>query len=82
MTEIDMVVESYYVVRASIPAVRKSEFETNCEIVWVKFLTSSSPLLFGVFYRPPDSPLSALEELNCSSSSISSDIPLLLCGAR
>jgi len=41
---------------------------------------TSCPLLFGVFYRPPDSSQSALEELNISLSSISSGIPLVLCG--
>ena len=57
-------------VRSSIPVVRMSELETNCEIVWVKLLTSPSHLLFGVFYRPPGPSLSALDELNSSLSLI------------
>ena len=66
-------------VRSSIPVVRMSELETNCEIVWVKLLTSPS-LLFGVFYRPPGPSLSALDELNSSLSLINGGTPLVLCG--
>jgi len=65
-------------VGSSIPAVRLAELETNCEIVWVKLLVSASPLLFRVFYRPLDSSLLCLEELNSSFRlpSTSSGIPL------
>ena len=67
-------------VRSSIPVVRMSELETNCEIVWVKLLTSPSHLLFGVFYCPPGPSLSAMDELNSSLSLINGGTPLVLCG--
>jgi len=67
-------------VRSSIPAVRMTDLETNYEILWVTLLCSSHPLLFGVFYHPPDSSVSTLEGLNSSLSSIPSGTRLVLCG--
>jgi len=42
-------------VHSSIPAVRMLYLQTNCEIVWIKLLTSPSSFLFGVCYRSPSS---------------------------
>ena len=49
-------------------------------LLWVKLLSSPNSILFGVFYHPPDSSLSVIEELNTSLSSIGSNTPLVLCG--
>ena len=43
-------------------------------------MTSDGPLLFGVFYRPPNSGISTLEELNTAISSIPRNFPSVLCG--
>ena len=42
------------------------DLETGCELIWAELPTSGSSVLFGVVYRPPQSPLSYLEKL-CSS---------------
>jgi len=76
-TEIYREVELCY---SAIPAVRMTDLETNCEILWVKLLCSPHPLLFSVFYHPPDSSVSTLEGLHSSLSSIPSGTPLVLCG--
>ena len=47
-------------IKSSIPSVRRSEFESNSEIIWIQLSTSDGPLLFGVFYRPPNSGISTL----------------------
>ena len=68
-------------VRSTIAAVRMLDLETNCEILWLKLLTAPSSFLFGVFYRPPGSPVDILGNLNCSLASIQgSSTPLVLCG--
>ena len=67
-------------IKSSIPAVRRSEFESHCEIIWIQLSTSDGPLLFGVFYRPPNSGISALSELNTAISSIPGNLRLVLCG--
>ena len=43
-------------------------------------MTSDGPLLFGVFYRPPNSGISTLEELNAAISSIPRNFPNVSCG--
>ena len=40
---------------STIPAIRMLEFETDCEILWIKLLTVSRSFLFRVFYRPTGS---------------------------
>ena len=42
-------------------------------------MTLDSPPLFGVFYRPPNSGISTLEELNTAISTIPGDFPIVLC---
>ena len=50
-------------IKSSITAVRRTDFESCCEIIWIQLVTSDGPLLFAVFYRPPNSGISTLEEL-------------------
>ena len=42
-------------IRSSIPAIRRTDLETHCEMLWIEVHTRDGPLLFGVFYRPPNS---------------------------
>ena len=67
-------------IRSSIPAVRRSEFESHCEIIWIQLSTSDSPLLFAVFNRPPHSGISTLTELDSAISCIPGNLRLVLCG--
>ena len=67
-------------IKSSIPAVRRSEFESHCEIIWIQLSTSDGPLLFGVFYRSPNSDVSTLIELNTAISTIPGGLRLVLCG--
>ena len=36
----------------------------NIELIWIHLICSGKPVLFGVFYRPPNSPDSYLLELH------------------
>jgi len=57
-------------VHSTILAVRIYDLETNCEILWINLLAKPDSFLFRVFYRPPDSSVDVLEELNHSLCSI------------
>ena len=37
-------------VREDIPAIRRQDLKTNCEVFWVKLLLVPSKLFVGVFY--------------------------------
>ena len=67
-------------IKSSIAAVRRTDFESCCEIIWIQLVTSDGPLLFGVFYCPPNSGITTLEELNTAISSILGNFPIVLCG--
>ena len=61
----------FIAVREGILAEHLSEFDSNCEIAWLKIhLQSKNSLIIGVFYRPPDSDITSLYELNDSISKV------------
>lgn len=66
--------------KSTIPAVRRFDLETNCELIWLQLFTKSGPLLFGTFYRPPSMSTTDLQELNSSLSMITDKYPILICG--
>ena len=45
-----------------ISSIRRSELETECEIMWCEIIISNpySRIMVGVFYRPPSSDVSYL----------------------
>ena len=53
--------------RSGIPAIRRTDLETDCEVLWVEITSATSSILLGVFYRPPatDS-MSVINELHRS----------------
>ena len=52
----------------------------NVELIWIQLICSGKPILFGVFYRPPNSPDSYLLELQYSLSLLPSKCPIFICG--
>ena len=40
-------------IRNNIPAIRRPDLETSCEVLWIELPLRSKPILLGVFYRPP-----------------------------
>ena len=68
-------------IRDSLNASLRPDLDDECEVLWVSIPTKSSPLLFGVFYRCPHAPLSALEALRSSVCSVVTQNQLVvLCG--
>ena len=67
-------------VKSVIPAVRRHDLETACELLWVELSSVTSKVLLGVFYRPPDSPADYLSQLEISLAGIPSSQPVVLCG--
>ena len=53
-------------VRDCLNAFRRQDLEAECELVWAELPTRDTSVLFGVVYRPPQSPVSYLEELRSS----------------
>ena len=63
-------------VKSSIPAVRRHDLETTCELLWVEIHKT----LFGVFYRPPNSPPEYIDQLRYSMERMHDTKPVILCG--
>ena len=38
----------------NLPAARRKDLETDCEIIWIELLRRNKPVLFGVYSRPPN----------------------------
>jgi len=52
------------------------EFDTDCELRWVKIhLDAAKTLIVGVFYRPPDSSTQCLHALNTSINNVRAKFP-------
>ncbi len=71
------------VLRNGIPAIRRTDLETDCELLWVEITpaSASSNFLLGVFYRPPGTiSSSVLNELHRSMSAIPDSQLVILCG--
>ena len=57
------------------------DLETGCELVWAESPTRCSSVLFGVVYRPPQSPLSYLEKLcNSMLCAVNCCVLMFICG--
>ena len=54
--------------------------EVDCELLWLELFSQTGPILFGTFYRPPNSALFALNSLNYSLLSIQTKYTVILCG--
>ena len=63
-------------VKSSIPAVRRQDLETTCELLWDEI----HKMLFGVFYRPPNSPPEYIDQLRYSMERMHGTKPVILCG--
>ena len=57
-------------VKNSISAIRRTDLETNCEVLWVGLSTGPSKVLLRTFYRPPSSTYEYLTQLMMSLASI------------
>ena len=68
------------VLRSEIPAVRRDDLETGCELLWVEITTASSSILLGAFYCPPGTGSVPLNQLHQSLSSIPDSRHIILCG--
>ena len=66
----------FIAVREGIIAEQLTEFDSECEIAWTKIqLECKNFLIVGVYYRPPDSSIASLQELNTSISKIRTKYP-------
>ena len=69
------------VVDATIPAKRRQDLETDCELLWIELSLSPTNILFGVFYNPPDSSGSTLVQLSSSLKAIiNTSTPIIISG--
>ena len=67
-------------VRDCLTAIRRSYLESDCELLWFELFTHIGPVLFGTFYRLPNSDVSSLNFFNSSLLSIHSRHHIVLCG--
>ena len=67
-------------VRENLIVHRCPDLETSCELLWIELSTKKGPLLFGVYYRPPKSDVSMLQELNSSLHLLPASSKIVLCG--
>ena len=67
-------------VRESFLVHKRPDLETSCELVWVELCTKRGPLFLGVFYRPPKSDVTTLQELNNSLQLIPASSNIVLFG--
>ena len=57
-------------VREDIPAIRRQDLKTNCEVLWVKLALVPSKLFIGVFYNPPSSNCNTIHQLQSSLAAL------------
>ena len=67
-------------VRNNIPATRRHDLETDCELLWIELCLKPSTILLGIFYRPPHNDSKYLSYLQHSLLSISHSSSVVLCG--
>ena len=66
----------FIAVREGIVAEHLTEFDSNCEISWVKVqLQNNNYMIIGVYYRPPNATIDSLYELYNSISKIKEKYP-------
>ena len=66
----------FIAVREGLVAEHLTEFDSECELAWIKIhLQSKNVLIVGVFYRPPDDNITSLHELKDSISKVYSKYP-------
>lgn len=67
--------------KSTIPAIRRYDLESHCELLWIEITTITTKILFGVFYSPPSGPRDIpLDWLNLSLSGFSPSTPIILTG--
>ena len=71
-----------FIDKEGIPAVRRHNLETDCELLWVELSFTSTNVLVGVFYNPPNSNIDSITNLEHSLSFLHSSNPpvVTLCG--
>ena len=67
-------------VREDIPAIRRQDLKTNCEVLWLKLLLIPSKLFVGVFYNPSSSNCNTIHQLQSSLAALPGSLPVVLCG--
>ena len=67
-------------VRDNLTVVRRSDFESDGEFLWLGLFSGIGPVLFGMFYRSLGSDVSAINSLNLSLLSTQSRYPIVLFG--
>ena len=50
-------------VRDNLTVVRRSDLESDCELLWLELFSGIGPALFGTFYRSSSSDVSAVNSL-------------------
>ena len=67
-------------VRDSLQVTPRHDLSSQCdELLWLEICTCTGPVLFGVFYHPPNQGVNNLVTLNNCLLSIS-QYPIILCG--
>lgn len=51
-------------VRNDIPSVDRTDLDADCELKWIQLTVQEKEIIVGVFYRPPSSPSSCLQQLH------------------
>ena len=66
----------FIAVREGVVAEHLTEFDTSCEISWVKIqLQNNNYMIVGVYYRPPNASVDSLHELRNSISKVKDKYP-------
>ena len=67
-------------VHNTIPATRRFDLESDCEILWTELRMQPTSILFGVYYRPPRTDQRYPAQLHHSLTCIPESYPIVLCG--
>ena len=68
------------IVRDDIPATRRQDLETGCELLWVELTLTPMNLLVGVYYNPPGPNCGSLTHLRNSLATTPRSSPVVLVG--
>ena len=70
-------------IRNTFHVIQRNDLDLSCEVLWIELIVShgDSVVLFGVFYRPPSSDISVLQQLCHSLHALTSaNSNIILCG--
>lgn len=42
-----------FIIKSCIPAIRRQDLETDCEVLWIELFLRKVSVILGVFYNPP-----------------------------